>query len=259
MHLPNWAKIAWWLMLVGGIGSLVYLRHPDLVRGGASNADAFIFCIWVALLLVPLFSEISFFGIKLKAQLADLRKEVQTQGAELKSEIRAAVDVRNTFSPHFSFPAPPQDSQLPVIEERIKKAIGDALAERGYRPAAVPTPSLDVPERNKYLFSVRFALEAQLRRLAEPHLNPVMASSTYQLRKNRMVPMEFLRGLAESEVIDRGMANAIREVYSVCSRAIHGEQVTDAQYNFVKDVGPQLIATLSALDDGEEAPEALPS
>jgi hypothetical protein len=42
--------------------------------------------------------------------------------------------------------------------------------------------------------------------------------------------------------------HAIREVYAVCSPAIHGEPVTQAQIDFVKDVGPELIAALRSIE-----------
>jgi len=52
----------------------------------------------------------------------------------------------------------------------------------------------------------------------------------------------------KQELLHPNIANAIREVYSVCSPAIHGEPVTVAQVNFVRDVTPQIIEALTEIE-----------
>ena len=65
MKLPNWFKILWWIILLVIVSVFLYNRYPDLTTGSATTADTFIFLIWVALCLLPLFEELSFFGITL--------------------------------------------------------------------------------------------------------------------------------------------------------------------------------------------------
>lgn len=48
-------------------------------------------------------------------------------------------------------------------------------------------------------------------------------------------------------MISPNLAHAVREVYSVCSAAIHGEDVSDNQVQFVRDVAPELLAALEAV------------
>ncbi len=48
--------------------------------------------------------------------------------------------------------------------------------------------------------------------------------------------------LAEEQLIDSALIGVIREVYSVTSPAIHGDEVSNAQVAFVKDVAPDLTA-----------------
>jgi hypothetical protein len=55
--------------------------------------------------------------------------------------------------------------------------------------------------------------------------------------------------LIRSELISQEIGHAIREVYSVCSPAIHGEDVTPAQVEFVKNTAPELISALKSLAD----------
>ena len=64
MKLPNWFRILWWFLLTAGLTWVLYRRYPDLVAGHAAAVDVFVFAVWVALILVPLFHEVSFSGVK---------------------------------------------------------------------------------------------------------------------------------------------------------------------------------------------------
>src|SRR6266567_6725308 len=111
MKLPNWFKVIWWFALIALLTAFLYHRYPVLVTGKAAVADIVVFVIWVALLLAPLFNEVSLLGITLKQELDELRGFISTQVADIRSEVRNAVDIRTTFSPHFNIPAPAADAQ----------------------------------------------------------------------------------------------------------------------------------------------------
>ena len=239
MKLPNWFKIIWWLLLVGLLSAFLLHRYPELALGRAVPADIVVFVIWVALLLAPLFNEVSLLGITLKQQIGELKDYVANQITEVKSEVRNAVDVRTTFSPHFNIPAPAADAQLPEIERRIRSAVSDALAEHGIQK---PPPPAQIPVSKDValLFATRYNLEKELRRISE--------SRQLTAESRRPMPLHHrTRALIQAELLEPRLASAIREVYSVCSPAIHGEEVTSAQVAFVQDVGPELIAALRAI------------
>jgi hypothetical protein len=63
MKLPNWFRILWWFLLTAGLTWVLYRRYPDLVAGHAAAVDVFVFAVWVALILVLLFHEVSFSGV----------------------------------------------------------------------------------------------------------------------------------------------------------------------------------------------------
>lgn len=239
MKFPNWFRAIWWLLLVSILSFFLWRRYPELVAGHASHADIVVFVIWLALLLAPLFSEISMFGVTLKQQIEELKGYVSSQIMDVKSEIKSAVDIRATISPHFNIPMPAADAQLPEIERSIKVAVADALAEHGVQQPPPPA-NVYVPQDVTFLFSVRHNLEKELRRIG----------TVRQLTEESRRPMSILyltRALIAAELLEPRLAAAIREVYSVCSPAIHGEPVTEAQMSFVKDVGPDLIAALRAI------------
>lgn len=240
MKLPNWFKISWWLLLTAVITWFLYNRYPDLVSGRAASADIVAFVIWVALLLAPLFNEVTLLGITLKQEAEELKKFVATQVSDIRTEVRNAVDIRTTFSPHITIPAPAADSQLPELEARIKAAVSGALASHGLKPQETPPPELSVGEDISFLFATRYNIEKELRRIIQSReLSP---------QSRRPLPVfQLSRMLAETGLIEPRLEHAIREVYAVCSPAIHGEPVTEAQVAFAKDVGPELVAALSSI------------
>lgn len=147
--------------------------------------------------------------------------------------------VRATFSPHFNIPTPATDAQLPEIERFIKAAVSDVLSAHGNK--APPPPELiPISENVSFLFATRYNLEKELRRIGE----------TRQLfaETRRPAPaIHLANALVQAELLEPRLAHAIREVYSVCSPAIHGKPVTDAQVSFARDVGQVLIAALQAI------------
>ena len=243
MKLPNWFKIAWWFLLTALLTAFLSQRYPALIAGSAKTADIVVFVIWIALLLAPLFNEVSLLGITLKQQLDDLKTFVTSQVTEVKSELRNAVDVRTTISPQFYMPPPATDAQLPELETKIKAAVADALRMHGVTQEET-IASFTTPSDVSMLFFSRFNIERELRRIAE---GQQVTSGIETLQRKPASIFQITRFLAQTERIEPELAGAIREVYSVCSPAVHGEQVTEAQLNFVRDVAPGLIAALQAV------------
>ncbi len=238
MKLPNWFRIAWWLLLTSLLSAFLYKRYPDLVAGSASVADVIVFLIWIALLLAPLFNEVSLLGITLKQQIEEFKNSVSTQIADL----RTTVDVRSSINQQFTMPLPASDAKLPEIEAMLKKTLTDILSEQGREQGKAATVS--APDDVVQLFAARYSIEKELRRIAEGRqlFSGIASLLPRSLPVSRLSTM-----LVEAEVIDRRLSSAIREVYAVCSPAIHGEPVSEAQLSFVKDVAPGLISALQAV------------
>ncbi len=125
MHLPNWFKVTWWATLTALLSYFLFLRYPDLVAGQAAPADIVVFVIWVALLLAPLFNEVSLLGITLKQQIDELKGFVSTQVTDLRN----AVEVRTSINQQFTLPA--NDAKLPDIETMVKTAVAAQMSAQG--------------------------------------------------------------------------------------------------------------------------------
>jgi hypothetical protein len=162
------------------------------------------------------------------------------QRRPLRSEVRNAVDIRSTFNPQITIPMPVSDARLPELEGKIREAVSEALSAHGLKTENVTHVAIDVPEDVSFLFTTRYAVEKELRRIASGRLQ---VSNFRPLSVFRLS-----RTLVDAGVIESRLEHAIREVYAVCSPAIHGESVTQAQMNFVRDVGPDLIAALRSIE-----------
>ena len=239
MKLPNWLKILWWLVLTGALTYFLLARLPDLFSGKAAAADVAVFGVWASLLLAPLFTEVSFLGVTLKNEIEEMRNALSVQLNDIRTDVRSAVDVRTTVSPQFNIPAPVADTQLPQLEERVKSAVSAALEVHGIKGQPRESP-LTVNDDVAFLFATRYNIEVELRRIAQ-------GRDVSSAVRRPLPSFQLVRTLSQAEVLEPSLGNVIREVYAVCSPAIHGEAVTEAQVEFVKDVGPQLVAALRTI------------
>jgi hypothetical protein len=239
MKLPNWFKIMWWMVVTGLVTSYLVARFPDLRAGKAVPADVVVILIWFGLLLAPIFQEVEFLGFAFKQEMQKLRDDVRSHIQSVRTELRNAVDIRTTFSPQISVPAPPPDSQLPGLEALVKSAVAEALEAHGVRRLQPLPTDFQVSDDVAFLFGVRYAIERELRRLARER--------QIEVPPRRMGGIQLSRALSEAEVIEPGLTNAIREVYSVSSAAIHAEDVSQAKVSFVREVGPQLVGALRVI------------
>ncbi len=240
MKFPGWFKYLWWIIIFAAFSYLLYQRYGDISTGKANSVDLFILVIWTALALVPLFQEISLPGISLKQQIEDIRKDVKQEFANIRMTLSNVVDVRTQTNLYY--PAPPPDAQLPALEEKIKIAVEEAIEKYGLQPTGEEksqTP-LNVDNDVQFLFSARYSLEKELRRIWGERFGDEQERRPQPIYK-------LVDGLTQAQLIDQNLGHLIREAYSVCSPAIHGEDISKAKVNFVKDVIPELLNILKAI------------
>src|ERR1700739_1430096 len=166
MILPNWLKVAWWLGTLVVLTGFLWSRRPDLLAGKGTPFDIMAFVLWICLMLVPIFSEIKVFGFEFSQKIDELEKHIDKQVATLSAEVRNTVDLKTEINPHFTFSTPPPDSQLPRLEEDIRKILAHELGALGVAPVAVKPHADILPDEDSiYLFSVRRAIDKELRRI----------------------------------------------------------------------------------------------
>jgi hypothetical protein len=249
MKLPTWLKIGWWFLLVGFFSHLLYQRYDSIMTGAATATDIVIFLILIALITIPLFHEVSLFGVGFRKEIDNLRTDVREQIINLRSEIQNTINMRAEISPQI-YLAPPTDSELPSIEERIRPILEQVLKEQGIERPVLPPEDRIVPDNTQYLFSVRYALEKELRRIWQDSKTEIILWKGQRASDVEWRPRPFvqiLQFLSDSGILVPEVHNGIREVYAICSSAIHGGDISEAKINFVRDVALGLIESLKAV------------
>lgn len=234
MTLPNWLRVIWWALLTLSLGLLLYERFPSITASTPTAFDALALTIFVVLALTPLFSEITLPGVTLKQRVEALQTEVKTQFEAVRHEIR--TNVATNVTQQVLLPPVPPDSSLPAIKHSIQQALATAPSTPGVIPSTAPSVSGDVA----LLFAARNNLEREIRRLW------LDRGGDESLQRKRPL-LQMARDLEERGVITPALLAAARDLYNICSPAVHGESVTAAQVQFVREVSPGLIATLAAL------------
>tara|TARA_E500000318_G_scaffold32529_3_gene32260 strand:+ start:1297 stop:1965 length:669 start_codon:yes stop_codon:yes gene_type:complete len=217
---------------------LLFQRYEPIISGEATAFDTLVFLVWVCLLLSPIFQEISLPGVKLKQEIEELKTFVRHEVGEIKN----AVDVRTTFSPQINLSPPPPvaDPNLPEFEAVVQKSLSEIFERYGQSPVVSTGSNLSAPDDINFLFGMRFNLEKEVVRLAEIY--------GFSRSRRPVAVGQVVTYLLNNDAIEVSLEKAIRQVYAICSAGIHGADVSAAQIGFVKDVGPDLIAALKAIN-----------
>lgn len=237
MKLPNWFKILWWIILLIFTGIILYTRYDAITTGQSVPADIFIFLIFIVLMLVPIFSEIELFGIKLKKEIENLKDDINIKFGDIKNEIRNSQTqtVNTTFQ---GFGPPPPDNKLPELENKILRIVNTKLQELGVQPETKLAGSIDVPDNNMLMFQVRYNIENELRKIYKQRFNK--KDLDYKYRPNQSASI-ILQDLTRYGIIENNFFLILWDVLSICNYAIHGRSVTDDKVSFVRKNARRVI------------------
>ncbi|MCD0489955.1 hypothetical protein LPB86_17060 [Pedobacter sp. MC2016-14] len=226
MKFPNWFRIAWWLLLVIILASLLFFRRNALIAGDTNANDVFLLGIFTAVMLVPIFSEMEFLGVKLKQEIAALKEDLRIKIGEIKNHIenKQHQTVHNTI----------HGQSLPASDEKLDKMQADiaglmALQEnRGVTEAGVELTA-SVPGDTVMAFKVRYLFEEELKRIwsetGRGSDDMVFRPASFQ----RMVEKLVDRG-----ILDRELSGVIGQIFKISSVKIHGGELTETQKEFLK-------------------------
>mgnify|MGYP003626641792 CR=1 FL=1 len=238
MKFNNKFKVGWWIFLILLTGGLFAWRLEAIGNGNSAPVDIFIFLILVALLLAPIFSEIEFFGIKLKRELEELKSQIKLQFGDLRNDIRNS-QVQTIHQNITGFGPPPSDDELPELDIKVERLIREKLKDYNLEPDNSPKSKIYVPRDNTTLFKIRYNLEIELRRIWDNKIENVT---------QRKPPLnQIIRDLTSEYIIDKQFYQILREILSVCNYAIHGEKVSKNQIEFVEKNSDDIIDFLKRL------------
>lgn len=129
---------------------------------------------------------------------------------------------------------PRPDKEINFDKDIIKKTI----QELGIH--AVSVNAFDISDDVKFLFGVRYNIEKELRRILNQFLD-----------EERPRPiMMMLPRLVEQGIISPNQHKVIRNLYSIASPAVHGDdhKLTVAEINFAKNIAPGIIDELKKIE-----------
>ena len=209
MKLPSWFRVIWWFVLVGFFIFLFVQRYDSIINGTATATDIAIFLIFTALIAIPLFQEVSLFGVSFK-------KEIE-------------------------YPSPSPDNKLPEIRKIAEATLKEELGELTVEP--LPTPEATIPNDVSYLFAVRYNIENELTRLTDLYW---ISEDKKFYPKTVTQKLEFL---VKMKAIHRNLAYILKEMYAWSSAAIHGEQISEHATQWIRQDAAGTIQALKGIPD----------
>ncbi len=240
MRLSNRFKVFCWLVALAVVSFLGSKRYSAFADGSATQMDFVIFLTWLCLVVAPLFREVNFLGFSVKSELQSLRSDMTKELSSFKAEVRDSVNVRTQVNPQITFSTPASDSELRTIERVFRSVLEEKLKISGTPGPIGPIADLDLPSDTQFLFSVRYAIDRELKRIWDRDMN----SSDPKKRKSTA---EVLRRLGDSGPLLSILTGVTREVYAICSASVHGDPISDEQVTFVRNVASELLASLKAV------------
>ena len=229
MKIPNWFKILWWILLLLLTSILIAIRFGLLVIEKISPFDFTLIIFWIILMLSPLFNDIEIFGVKLKQDIRKLKSEIDLKFVELKSDIKMSQN--QNFTANFGFEKPPSDNEIDKITRSLKK---DSLKSQ---------IEIKAPEKNVKLFEMRFLIDTEIKRIWDIYLK--LPSPNLQSKRSTA---RQIHELNENGIIDPIQFALLKDIISICNSGIHGDEITEKQYEFVIEYGNASIRLLKNIN-----------
>ena len=198
-----------------------------------------IFGLWICLILLPLFGEIEFFGIKLKKEIEELKKDVKSEIQSIKYEINTS----NKQQVFLGYGPPPSDNKIPKLEKEIddlKEEYKLQEKESGKLKTPELTGRFDVSDSTIQLFQIRYKLEELITKIWKNYRDDLDSENGRITSPTRM-----LNDLKNFEIINSDISEIIRGILSICNSAIHGKMTSKRQRDFVLKNSKIIYDTLS--------------
>lgn len=242
MVFHNRFRTAWWLVLLALSSIYLIGRSSDLIKGNTNIFDIFVFVPWFSLMLVPIFQEMDFLGFRFKQEIKDdirsINNELKEQILNFRMAVQNSIDFKQTYNPIINVGALPSDAELKTRQENIDDVVERVFAEKGFIKPVDTKLEFSSSDDAIYLFQVRYEIETELRRLA---------LSSNIVPSHRLYGIRLLNALTKV-IIPIEISTLINEVWRICTPAIHGEQASETQLQFVRKSYNEFMPFLKSIE-----------
>ncbi|MGO1058001.1 hypothetical protein ACTL32_02590 [Planococcus sp. FY231025] len=230
MKFTNKFIIGWWIMLLIVFGIILIARFDHFTSNTLILFDYIILILLFILVFLPLYSEMSMFGFSLKREIESVEESVN----DLKSLV-----ISNTNSNVVYFNADPQltEEQRAQLKRSLEVRDGNSFESAVHTEESAIHEFISAEKTVINFFAIRYLLEKEIRRIAVDHISD----------PNKKPVLQLVKTLSQQGIFEPNMLNAILEVWSITSAAMHGEDIGEADENFVESVGQPLLHRLKGI------------
>lgn len=150
----------WYIILLVLSSTYVWCYRFDIYELKELNARNLIFILWLILLLLPLFSEMKFLGVKIKKEVQKETEEVKGLLQNLQTQVNQ-LQLTNSVANNINL----SNATLPS-EQKIEELLQRVTELQASYPNSGTEVKDSVPkgeDKNVYLFKVRLDIETSLR------------------------------------------------------------------------------------------------
>ena len=234
-------KKRWYHIILLALSTGYLLRnHFKIEKLDDFSLISTVFIIWVVLLLLPLFSELEFLGVKIKKEV---QQEVEKSNEEIKRNIRdiqaqiTQLQISNNIANQVTVNGGPLPSET-KIDELIAEV--HALSEANKDKKETDTAEKTAPEQSIKLFEMRLGIETALKDICEKY---------GIVGKFPMTVVQMASYLRKEEILDSNIAELLIQVVKITNRGVHGEIVNQKYMDFASQAYPQIMKELIELQN----------
>ena len=233
----NKIRYIWYFILV--VASTVYLfcNHFAIDKINDASLISTVFIVWAILLVLPLFTELELFGVKVKKEVEEAveksNKEVKDSLNNLQ-QLVMQIQVSNNATNQLTINGNPLPSESRI--EELTNAIQTLTAQKNNEKTnEVPREEGTASEQNVELFKIRYDIEMALRECIELlRFEP----------QTRMTTISMARILNQRGLLDSTTTDTLIEIVRIANRAVHGEMLNQKYVGFVRKTYPGILDEL---------------
>jgi len=234
-----WFRAVLWVSALALCLYLTLTRFASVTAAKPTPFDTAILAFTAILILLPFVSEVTAFGVTVKRQIEEVKKELKAETGEIRNELRM-MNMTASQSSNVYFQGTPgvPNASLPAYGDWIRDLLQRFQEESGIRDTP-PRPSA-VPAGSAFAFEQRYQIEREVKRLWSARV----VRDDFQRFPNfyRMVD-----DLVLAQLVTADLARPLKEVYQVASTLMHGFETEPEKEAFLREVGPAVVMTLSAI------------